>query len=282
MTSDSTPYIPFSQREGFMEIPPQLGIGEVSTDLRRLIYYYISLEIDRESYAPYESAIFKEGWKRVAMDLHVILFKKSVDGFDHSAYNNQQSINLFIQRANIGELFDLVELLLRHSACSDELKHDFSYAFINERAAYRIVDNEHIVAIGTGEQAAAFERAITDAELKNAATARNQLIAAGLALRTSDWAGSIRQSIHAVEAMAIRLAPGAKELGPALKILENNRYIHGGLKSAFRSLYGYSSDEEGLRHALVFKDKAQVDEADALFMLGACASFVSYLLARRV
>jgi hypothetical protein len=42
----------------------------------------------------------------------------------------------------------------------------------------------------------------------------------------------------------------------------------------------YTSDEEGVRHALVFGDEAQVDEADALFMLGACASFVSYLLAR--
>jgi hypothetical protein len=35
-----------------------------------------------------------------------------------------------------------------------------------------------------------------------------------------------------------------------------------------------------VRHALVFGDEAQVDEADALFMLGACASFVSYLLTR--
>ncbi|HAE28382.1 MAG TPA: hypothetical protein DCG58_14560, partial [Hyphomonas adhaerens] len=45
-------------------------------------------------------------------------------------------------------------------------------------------------------------------------------------------------------------------------------------------LYGYTSDEEGVRHALVFNEKSTVDEVDALFMLGACASFVSYLLAR--
>ncbi len=47
---------------------------------------------------------------------------------------------------------------------------------------------------------------------------------------------------------------------------------HDALKPAFHKLYGYSSDEEGVRHALVFGDEAQVDEADALFMLGACAS----------
>ena len=151
---------------------------------------------------------------------------------------------------------------------------------VTARAAYRVFDNKCIAAIGTEEQAAAFERAIADAEAKNATAARKQLIAAGVALRNSDWAGSLRESIHAVEAIAVRLAPGTDTLGAALKVLEQRGHLHGGLKAAFGSLYGYSSDEEGVRHALVFGDEAQVDEADALFMLGACASFVSYLLAR--
>jgi hypothetical protein len=90
----------------------------------------------------------------------------------------------------------------------------------------------------------------------------------------------VRESIHAVEAVAVRLAPDTSTLGAALKVLEKRDHLHGGLKSAFEKLYGYSSDEAGVRHALVFSDEAKVDEADALFMLGACASFVSYLLAR--
>jgi hypothetical protein len=63
-------------------------------------------------------------------------------------------------------------------------------------------------------------------------------------------------------------------------VLEQRGHLHGGLKAAFGKLYGYSSDEEGVRHALVFGEEAKVDETDALFMLGACASFVSYLLSR--
>lgn len=148
------------------------------------------------------------------------------------------------------------------------------------RAAYRIFDNGCIAAIGTEEQAVAFERALADTEAKNATAARKHLIAAGVALRNADWPGCVRESIHAVEAMALRLAPGTDALGPALRELERRGHLHGGLKSAFSSLYGYSSDEKGVRHSLVFKDEAQVDEADALFMLGSCASFVSYLLAR--
>jgi hypothetical protein len=202
-----------------------------------------------------------------------------IDNFRYATHENKQRLDSFIVRAPIGELFDLVEFLLRHRGCSAELRREIAETFVMARAAYRVVD-DCIVAIGTEEQAAAFERAISDADAKGATAARKQLVAAGVALRNSDWAGSVRESIHAVEAVAVRLAPDADTLGAALKVMEQRGHLHGSLKAAFGSLYGYSSDEEGVRHALVFSDEAKVDEADALFMMGACASFVSYLLAR--
>jgi hypothetical protein len=108
------------------------------------------------------------------------------------------------------------------------------------------------------------------------------LIAAGKKLAERDWVGSVRDSIHAVEATAISLAPG-DTLGPALTELEKRGKLHGGLKKAFGALYGYTSDKKtGVRHANVFGQDETVDETDALFMLGACASFVSYLISRSV
>jgi hypothetical protein len=278
MTSDQ-PYIPFSQRTGLEPIPPQLKLGEVSADLRRLLDYYISLEIDRETGSNYERSYFRNHWERVATDLHVLFFNQAADTFEDSPNNLKKALKVLIQKASIGRLFDLVEFFVQHPRCSNELKDELAGAFARARAAYRIVDGQ-IIGIGTEEQASAFGRAVADAEAKNAGAARKHLIAAGLSLRNSDWAGSVRESIHAVEAMALRLAPGTTTLGPALATLEKQGHLHGSLKAAFGSLYGYSSNEEGIRHALVFKEEAQVDEADALFMLGACASFVSYLLAR--
>jgi hypothetical protein len=52
------------------------------------------------------------------------------------------------------------------------------------------------------------------------------------------------------------------------------------LRSALDKLYAYTNAEGGIRHANVFADKANVDEDDALFMLGACASFVTFLLSK--
>ena len=280
MGLDSERYLPFSQRTGLVPIPPQLKLGEVSAELRRLLDYYIGLEIERESRNWYESPTFSETWRRVAMDMHVLLFKEAASTFSPHPHRKRADLGDFIQRAGIAELFDLVEFFIRHPKTSAELKRELAGAFVTARAAYRVFDNAHIAAIGTDEQAAAFERAVADAEATNAGAARKQLIAAGVALRNSDWAGCVRESIHAVEAVAVRLAPGTDSLGAALRVLEQRGHLHGGLKKAFSSLYGYSSDEEGVRHALVFNGEAQVDEADALFMLGACASFVSYLLAR--
>jgi hypothetical protein len=280
MESDSQIYVPFSQRTGLEPIPPQLKLGEVSAELRRLVYYFISLEIRRESAAGSNSAWFKEKWKRVSQDMHVHIFKQPASTCEKDPYKWRVTLERFIQHAKIGPLFDVIEFLVRHAGCSDELKTELASAFVTSRTAYRVFDSKYIAAIGTEEQAAAFERALADTDANSATAARSQLIAAGLALRNADWAGCVRESINAVEAMAVRLAPGTDTLGAALRELERRGHLHGGLKAAFGSLYGYSSDEPGLRHALVLGEEAQVDEADALFMLGACASFVSYLLTR--
>ncbi len=74
--------------------------------------------------------------------------------------------------------------------------------------------------------------------------------------------------------------PNSGWLGPALKALEKHGYISGVLKSSFGKIYGYSNAEEGIRHPLLDEGSAKVDEIDAQFMFGACASFISYLVAK--
>jgi hypothetical protein len=261
-------------------MPPQLELGEVPDGLRRLFNYFVSEEIGRQTrFGVLDDPFLSNLWLRVAKDLHVLHFGYPIESFNSEVYIVKAAIKTRIDRAELGDLFDLLEFLLRHDACSNELKSKLAEALVRARAAYRVVDHQ-IVAIGTREQAAAFERALNDAGDNGAAGARKHLVEAGVALRNSDWAGSVRESIHAVEAIAVSLAPGTDTLGAALKLLEKRGHLHGALKSAFERLYGYTSDEEGVRHSLVLNGEAKVDEADALFMLGACASFVSYLLAR--
>lgn len=278
MTTEQ-PYVPFSQRTGIEPIPPQLDLGQVSDELRRLVDYYVRLEIEREECYGVSSAYFDGRWKRVSQDFFVLFLKKRASEYENSPYQMRHFVEAIVLRGKIGYLFNFVEFMLQHASVSDECKRDLAQSFVQSRAAYRIVDGL-IVAVGVEQQAAAFSNAIDAAEKSESTAARRHLVSSGNALRNGDWAGSVRDSIHAVEAIARKLSPDAKTLSPALAELESRGHLHGSLKSAFSKLYGYSNDEEGVRHALVFNDEAKVDEADALFMLGACASFISYLSVR--
>jgi len=137
------------------------------------------------------------------------------------------------------------------------------------------------VPAATEEEGQAIQRAAAELQESGFNGARQHLVSAAECLNANDFAGSVRESIHAVESVACRIDPeGPNTLGPALKALERHNAINKAMRAAFEKLYGYTSDEEGVRHALVFDSEADVDGTDATFMLGACASFVSYLLAR--
>lgn len=65
-------------------------------------------------------------------------------------------------------------------------------------------------------------------------------------------------------------------LGVILKELERSKKLHPALRSAFSSLYGYTSDADGIRHALL--DAERLTKADARFMLVCCSAFVNYVV----
>ena len=52
------------------------------------------------------------------------------------------------------------------------------------------------------------------------------------------------------------------------------------MKVGFTKLYGFTSNEQGIRHPLLDVPAAKVDEADALFMIGAYSVFVSHLTSK--
>lgn len=97
-----------------------------------------------------------------------------------------------------------------------------------------------------------------------------------------DYENSIKESISAVEAMC-EIITGLKgreaTLGNMLKYLEHSGIkIHGGLKSAFNILYGYTCDSNGIRHAGDIGGPSSSFE-EAKFMLVSCCAFINYLTA---
>lgn len=92
-----------------------------------------------------------------------------------------------------------------------------------------------------------------------------------------DYENSIKESISGVEAMCSLLLNDKIELGKALNSFEKRGLtIHPALKSAFIKLYGYTSDEDGIRHANGIGGKESTFE-EARYMLVSCSAFTNYL-----
>ena len=94
-----------------------------------------------------------------------------------------------------------------------------------------------------------------------------------------DYRNSIKESISAVESVARVLGKeSSKGLSDALDELSKKANIHGALRAGFNSLYGYTSDKDGIRHALL--DEPSVGFDDAKYMVVSCSAFVNYLISK--
>jgi hypothetical protein len=150
-------------------------------------------------------------------------------------------------------------------------------ALQQEVAGYRII-NGRIVQITSEEEIQEIEEAFAS---KDKFETINTHLKASLTLLSDrkhpDYRNSIKESISAVEAICIIIAKDKNaSLGKALNIIENTHSIHKSLKSAFSSIYGYTSDSSGIRHALTEED-VPVGFEDAKFMLVSCSAFINYL-----
>lgn len=178
------------------------------------------------------------------------------------------------------QCFDFIEILLQFDYMNTDegslirLKDNLNGDLENEKMGYRIIDNQ-IVDITNKEEIDEIEEAI-DSNFNIV----NNHIQKSLELysdrKNPDYKNSIKESITAVESMCCIICGEKVELGKALGRLEKNGiYIHGAMKNGFQSLYGYTSDESGIRHGGI-EDK-EVTEEDAKFMLITCSAFVNYL-----
>ncbi len=210
--------------------------------------------------------------------VHRELLVSPLEDFSTSASDWIDKCRGFLLKGSYSECFDLLELLMRHPKCPIEFTEEIKDIF-HHRLAYRIDTSSipTIVPAATAQEGDALVGAIQDLEGGGLGGAAEHLRQAGERILDEDWAGSVRASIDAVESVAKQVAPGsAGTLPKALAALERRSGIHPALKKGLNRLYDYTSDEPGVRHALL-DDESKVTQDEAIFMIGACAAFCSYL-----
>ena len=268
----------FSQAQGYEELPKPLKLEQLPEQARTLIWNVVYLSLEQHVHHSDYGQYIDGPWFDILYDHWY--GTRPIDQWTGDFHVHVENIRDVIQTAPFNEVFDFIHVVLRHPKCPPGLTSAMKRTFAVSRLAYIIDDAgpPTIFPATTEAEGAAIVESTESLSQAGLDGSASHLRKASDRINAGDWAGSIRESISAVESAARQLDPEAsKDLGKALVSLSKRQTLHPALKEAFSKLYGYTSNEQGIRHALLDQSSANVDLDEAVFMLGACASFASYL-----
>ena len=278
----------FSQANGYDELPQPLKLEELNDSARTKLWSLLYAHVSNSSLMGVslddigERVLCRE-WRTILSSLHVELNELPLDEFDHRLDIFVDEHKQLFLNAPFNRVFDFLQGVMRHQECPTLFTGAVARVFEQCRLAY-VVDVHPPATIfpaTSEEEGAAILQAVSELTNARLAGAVTHLRYASDCISQGDFAGAVRESIHAVESTARQIDPNARTLEPALRALEKAGELHPALKKAFSNLYGYTSDEQGIRHALIDNPQPNVGQDEAVFMLGACASFSSYLARKR-
>lgn len=267
-----------SERLGIVAVRARLQGRSLDTPTRNRLWSAVATVVPEDG----TLTRYRSSWMR-ALYAHVWadFYKEPVDDIPSQEEHVRAVIRQTFLEGEWWDVYDLIEFLIEspHNGNRDRLRSAVALILNEEMAGFRYVAGQ-FVEITDETEISAIEDAIAATSMDRFTPARAHLIT-GLQLlsdrKSPDYRNSIKESISSVEAIAQILTRNSQaELGEALKLLRTKAPIHGALRRALLALYGYTSDADGIRHALT--EEPDLDAADAKFMLVACSAFVVYLI----
>lgn len=271
----------FSQRNGLKPIKLNLQKDSIDSDLKVGVWNALNQNyFERVNY----NNIFIHDPKiwQFFRTLWMDYFKEPINTMSDDWRQYFRYIGNYYTKSEWYEVYDFVEFIVQNypgQRFTIDFTKEFNGVSEREMSAYRIV-GENVVEITSPYELAAIEQAIADTSPLKSVNIHLKTALELISDRTSpDYRNSIKESISAVEAISIMITQNPKAtLGQALKTIEERIGIHAALKSSFSSLYGYTSDADGIRHSL-FEDST-LNFEDAKYFLVTCSAFINYLIAK--
>jgi hypothetical protein len=281
---------PFAERIGAATPRKNIQMDGMDNDLKNSLWNVIYLYHQQESTPP---------WTRVASSVAQHVCKVPIDSICVSA----MSAFSWLRDAFFGgpwyQTYEIIEQIYKDEESQagfitsiygdqfishdrfDVLRSNLNSVLERELSGYRFIDNV-LTPIASPVEVAAIEKAIIDLEVEEHLGARQHLLTALELLGKKpnpDYRNSIKESISSIESIVNRITQSdGNGVADALDRLSAKQPIHGALKASFKSLYGYTSDEDGIRHSIL--EECNVGYEEAAFMLVACSAFTSFLTAK--
>ncbi len=260
----------FSQRMGLQPVRNVIQVtaldAETRTDLWNVSINLITATLGSSFSA--SSSLLLEIWTE--------LWRRPVDELPRHASDTLRQVKDNFLKAGWDSTYDLVELICQHFN-SDGVAATYNEILQRNLCGYRFIAGQ-LAPVVSDTDVGAVEGALEDPDVAD--VVRHHLSRAlGLLADRSDpdYANSVKESISAVEAQ-LKLLTGQAPMGRAVDALQAAApHLHPALARSWKALYGYASDEDGVRHGS--DDAPSVDQATAVYLLVTCSALVSFLRA---
>ena len=267
----------FSERKGLVTVAEIIQADGMSLELRSSIWNVLDLRIwSKTGFMDWTQSRYEPRIRSFSRVLWSHYFKRPVDTRPSDDRRILKEIREFFFATSWNEVYDFVEFICQmYEQPPEQLVEDLNYILQRELSAYRVVDCM-IVDITDKQEIEMLEEALKDTKYDGVSRHLKRSLELLSDRKSPDYRNSIKESISAVESMAnIIVGRDNATLGEALTELEKQKKLHPALKQGFSKLYGYTSDEKGIRHAML--EEPTLTAADAKYFLLSCTSFANYL-----
>ncbi|MEW5930008.1 MAG: AbiJ-NTD4 domain-containing protein [Gemmatimonadota bacterium] len=267
----------FSQRIGLTSREPIVQIEDMSLALRNSLWNVLYQRVEASN---------EQRWKPFARLVASDFLKVPSDEIPMYFYQCRDWVKDAFFRLTWYQVYDFVEFVVHEAysmflADKGPLIVHLNQVLEREGSGYRFIAGILSPISNPSELAAVSEAYATTARV--GLSGANEHLSTALALLSKrpdpDYRNSIKESISSIESIVKSISGETSGgLAGALDAVSAKIPIHGALRSALKSLYGYTSDDSGIRHAILEAPNVGFDEAK--FMLVSCSAFANFLIAK--
>ena len=275
----------FSERYGYKPVREIIQKGSMDDNLRNGIWslftIYLWNQVDYSSYQSHGN-INTSNLKTLIIAYWLNFFKQPIDTIPIQFEKVLYKVRSSFFNCEWHEVYSFIEETLENYPREFKKNKEFFTKELNkclekENSAYRIINNE-ITPITSEQEIQSIEDALKNTNQYSGVQQHlNQALKLMSDRTNPNYSKSMHDSISAVEGLAkILLEDDSITLGKAIPKLRTKYSLHPVLMESLNKLYGYTSDEDGVRHGS--PNQSAMSYIDAKFMLVACTNFINYLM----
>lgn len=271
----------FSDRIGITSPPTVFQTEGMTISLRNSLWNYLLETIfdGDDVYYPIATKLIAERFLKLPVD------ELPLRNFQHKDWLKQ--IFFYKSSNEWHQAYNLIEFIAEH--CNDmryNLKPETFKSKVNqileeEMSGHRFIGGS-LAPITSPEEIQSIVTSIQTAKERHLFGTQQHIETAVTLLSkkpTPDYRNSIKESISAIESIVKQITgEESSGLDKALVKLDAKVKFHGAFKSGLLSLYGYTSDEDGIRHAILEEPHTGFDEAK--FMLISCSALINFMISK--